>query len=129
MIRMMLHDDEQFRQLLRGLNRDLYHKIVTSKQVEDYISTFMGKDLAPFFNQYLRNTSLPAVLAKQHGPNITLTLRGYDDALRIPIYSGNRFICELSTAPVTIPVNDTKALRNYLIVYMPVDNNTKNLVR
>lgn len=59
MIRMMLNDDKKFRELLRGLNRDFYHKIVTSKEVEDYISRFVGKDLKPFFDQYLRTTNKP----------------------------------------------------------------------
>ena len=59
MIRMMLNDDERFRQLLRGLNRDFYHKIVTSAEVEAYISRFAGKNLQPFFDQYLRTTRIP----------------------------------------------------------------------
>ncbi len=59
MIRVMMNDDKKFRQLLRGLNKDFYHKIVTSKQVEDYIQKFTGLDLAAFFNQYLRTTHIP----------------------------------------------------------------------
>lgn len=59
MIRVIMNDDEKFRQLLRGLNKDFYHKIVTSKQVEDYIQKFTGLDLAAFFNQYLRTTHIP----------------------------------------------------------------------
>jgi len=35
MIRVMMHDDEKFRGLVRKLNRDVYHEIVTSRQVED----------------------------------------------------------------------------------------------
>ena len=59
MIRMVMNDDEQFRQLLRGLNRDFYHKIVTSAQVEEYINKFAGYDFTPLFNQYLRGTDIP----------------------------------------------------------------------
>jgi aminopeptidase N len=59
MIRMMIDDDQRFRQLLRGLNKDFYHKIVTTKEVEDYISRFVGHDLKPFFDQYLRTTQKP----------------------------------------------------------------------
>ncbi len=61
MIRMMINNDSAFRQLLRGLNRDFYHKIVTSKEVEEYISRFVGKDLKPFFDQYLRSTGKPTL--------------------------------------------------------------------
>ena len=59
MIRMVMNDDEKFRQLLRGLNRDFYHQIVTSAQVEEYISKFAGYDFVPLFNQYLRTTQIP----------------------------------------------------------------------
>lgn len=59
MIRVMMNDDEKFRQLLRGLNKDFYHKLVTSKQVEDYIMKFTGLDLKAFFDQYLRSTQMP----------------------------------------------------------------------
>ena len=61
MIRMILDDDNKFRELLRGLNKDFYHGIVTTKQVEDYISKFVGKDLSPLFNQYLRTTKIPVL--------------------------------------------------------------------
>lgn len=61
MVRMMLKDDEKFRLLLRGLNKDFYHKIVTSAEVENYISRFTGKDLKPFFDQYLRTKNEPVL--------------------------------------------------------------------
>lgn len=59
MIRIILNDDEKFRSLLRGLNKDFYHKIVTSDQVETYISEFTGEKLKPFFDEYLRTTNKP----------------------------------------------------------------------
>ncbi len=59
MIRVMMNDDEKFRQLLRGLNTDFRHKLVTSKQVEDYIMEKSGLKLEPFFNQYLRKKDIP----------------------------------------------------------------------
>ena len=59
MIRLIMNDDEKFRQLLRGINRDFYHQIVTSAQVEEYISKFAGYNFAPLFNQYLRTRKIP----------------------------------------------------------------------
>ena len=120
MIRMMMHDDQKFRQLLRELNKDFYHKIVSSRQVEDSISRFTGMDLKLFFNHYLRKSNLPAVVASQHGTKITLSMpyKDVDDAFSLPIYNGNgRFICDLSRKPVTIPAEDVSALLNYLIAY------------
>jgi len=59
MIRVLMNDDAKFRQLLRGLNKDFYHKIVTTKEVEDYIIRFTGLNLKPLFDQYLRTTNIP----------------------------------------------------------------------
>jgi len=59
MIRQIMNNDEQFRQLLRGLNRDFHHKIVTSAAIEAYISQFAHYNFAPLFNQYLRTTDIP----------------------------------------------------------------------
>ncbi len=61
MIRIMTNDDEKFRQMLRGLGKDFYHRQVTSQQVEEYISTHTELDLKAFFNQYLRNTDVPVL--------------------------------------------------------------------
>ena len=61
MIRNTMNNDERFRQLLRGLNKDFYHKIVTTAQVEDYISKAVGKKLQPFFDQYLRTPNIPVL--------------------------------------------------------------------
>lgn len=58
-LRQLIEDDEKWRQILRGLNRDFYHQTVTSKQIEDYISQKTGYDLKEFFDQYLRTTQIP----------------------------------------------------------------------
>ncbi|MES2828299.1 MAG: M1 family metallopeptidase [Bacteroidota bacterium] len=58
-IRAMIGNDEKFRALLRGLNKTFYHKTITTKQLEDYISSFTGLKLDKFFDQYLRKSSLP----------------------------------------------------------------------
>lgn len=59
MIRVMMDDDTKFRALLRGLNKDFHHQMVTSAQVEDYIMEKTGLKLEPFFNQYLRTADIP----------------------------------------------------------------------
>jgi aminopeptidase N len=55
----MTNDDEKFRSMLRGLGKDFYHGMVTSQQVEEYISTHTGLKLDAFFEQYLRTTDIP----------------------------------------------------------------------
>ncbi|WP_299129217.1 M1 family metallopeptidase [uncultured Winogradskyella sp.] len=60
-LRQLINDDEQWRQILRGLNKDFHHQTVTTKQIEDYISEKANKDLSAFFNQYLRDTRIPTL--------------------------------------------------------------------
>jgi aminopeptidase N len=54
-----VEDDELWRSILRGLNKDFYHQTVSSQQVEKYFSEKTGKDLTAFFDQYLRTKDLP----------------------------------------------------------------------
>jgi aminopeptidase N len=69
-IRQIINDDEKFRQILRGLNKDFYHQTVTSKQIENYISQKSGKDLSKVFDQYLRTTQIPVLQLKAEGDKI-----------------------------------------------------------
>ena len=58
-LRQLVDNDEKWREILRGLNTEFYHKTVTTKDIEDYISKKTGKDLSAFFNQYLRTSKIP----------------------------------------------------------------------
>ena len=58
-LRQLFDDDEKWRQVLRGLNRQFYHQVVTSAQVEAYIDDQTDIDLKPIFDQYLRDTRIP----------------------------------------------------------------------
>ena len=58
-LRQLFKDDEKWRQVLRGLNKEFYHQTVTTVQIENYLSQQVGRDLKPFFNQYLRDVRIP----------------------------------------------------------------------
>lgn len=58
-LRQIMDNDEKWRSILVGLNKDFYHQTVTTQQVENYINNFFKIDLIPFFNQYLRTTKIP----------------------------------------------------------------------
>jgi len=60
-LRQIVNDDAKWRSILRGLNQEFYHQTVTTRQIENYISEKTGRDLAPFFNQYLRDFRLPVL--------------------------------------------------------------------
>lgn len=58
-IRQVMDNDEKFRNMLRSMNADFYHKTVTSTEIENYISKWMGRDLSKVFDQYLRTIQVP----------------------------------------------------------------------
>ncbi|WP_369411484.1 M1 family metallopeptidase [Longitalea luteola] len=60
-IRQIINNDSTFRTILRGLNKTFYHKTVTTREVENYISRQAGIDLSKVFDQYLRTTRIPTL--------------------------------------------------------------------
>ncbi|MHA7830762.1 MAG: M1 family metallopeptidase [Flagellimonas sp.] len=70
-LRQLVDDDEKWRQMLRGINKEFYHQTVTTKQIEDYLSEKSGKDLSAFFDQYLRTTMIPTLEYKIDANTIT----------------------------------------------------------
>ena len=81
-LRQLLEDDDKWREILRGLNKDFYHQTVSSKQVEDYISQKSGIDLTEFWNQYLRTTKIPKLEYNIKGDKLyfryTNIVKGFD---------------------------------------------------
>ncbi|RZK98898.1 MAG: M1 family peptidase, partial [Pedobacter sp.] len=60
-IRQIINDDTKFRNMLRGLNKEFYHQMVSTQQVENYISSKSGNDLSKVFDQYLRSRNIPTL--------------------------------------------------------------------
>ncbi|SNS51851.1 Peptidase family M1 [Ekhidna lutea] len=60
-VRQLVNDDEKWRSVLRGLNKDFYHQMVSSQEVESYISEKSGVDLSDVFDQYLRDARVPVL--------------------------------------------------------------------
>jgi aminopeptidase N len=58
-LRQIVNDDTKWRELLRGINKDFYHQVVTGEQIENYLSEKTGMNLKPFFDQYLRDIRIP----------------------------------------------------------------------
>ncbi|MDO6601981.1 M1 family metallopeptidase [Arenibacter palladensis] len=88
-IRQLVDDDEKWRTILRGLNREFYHQTVTTKQIEEYISNTSGIDLTQFFDQYLRNAKIPMLEYQVNGKQLrfryTNIVNGFDMPLRLSI--------------------------------------------
>lgn len=83
--RQLLEDDEKFRQILRGMNGKFYHKTVTTKDIENYMSEMSGIDLTEFFNQYLRTTMVPTLEYKLKGNEITYRWVNIVDKFDMPV--------------------------------------------
>ena len=60
-IRQVIGNDELWREILRGLNKEFYHQTVTTEEIENYIIEKSGKDLEPIFDQYLRDYRVPVL--------------------------------------------------------------------
>ncbi len=77
-IRQLIDDDAKFKEMLRGLNKDFYHKTIDSKDVEKYMSQKSGKDLSKIFHQYLRTIKIPELeyqMAERKGTRVSFDLK------------------------------------------------------
>ena len=86
-LRQIVNDDVKWRNILRGLNSEFYHKVVTGEQIENYLSEHTGLNLQRFFDQYLRDTRIPIFEYYVKGDELTFRwnncVRGFDMPLRI----------------------------------------------
>lgn len=64
-IRQLINNDEKFKQLLRGMNKQYWHTTVTTEQIESYMIENSGLKLAKIFDQYLRTNKIPTLEYKQ----------------------------------------------------------------
>jgi len=91
-IRQLIHNDEKFRSILRGLNKTFYHQTVTSAQIENYIAKESGLKLNKIFDEYLRTIKVPVF--NYHIDNEKLFYRwtdvmeGFDMPLKVTLKPG-----------------------------------------
>lgn len=84
-LRTWMNNDEKFRQMLRGLNKEFYHQTVTTEQIENYIAKFCGLNLNAFFNQYLRTVKVPTLELKQNGNKVEYRYTNVVDGFTMPL--------------------------------------------
>ncbi len=84
-IRSIINSDEKWRGILRGLNKDFWHQTVTTKQIEDYISSKSGIDLSKVFDQYLRTTRIPKLRYKIEGKKVMFNYENVISGFAMPI--------------------------------------------
>ncbi|WP_025765353.1 M1 family metallopeptidase [Dyadobacter tibetensis] len=90
-IRQLVHNDEKWRQILRGLNEEFYHQTVTSAQIENYMSKKSGIDLSKVFDQYLRDIRIPTLeyrsSKKGYEYRWTNVVEGFDMPVKVQLGS------------------------------------------
>ncbi|MDC1313200.1 M1 family metallopeptidase [Flavobacteriaceae bacterium] len=88
-LRQLIADDQKWRAILQGLNKDFYHQTVTSHQVETYISEKSGIHLTQFWEQYLRTTMIPnlqyTIKQNQLKYRYTDIIKGFDMPVQVKI--------------------------------------------
>jgi len=84
-IRQLINKDEKWRQVLRGLNSKFYHKTVTTKEIEEYISKKSGINLSTFFDQYLRDYRIPEFTYIIKGTELKYKWTQVVDGFNMPI--------------------------------------------
>lgn len=84
-LRQIIDDDEEWRSILRGLNKEFYHQTVTTDQIEHYIGMQMERDLRPFFDQYLRTIDIPVLEYKTSGKQFEFRFSNAIEGFTIPI--------------------------------------------
>jgi aminopeptidase N len=70
-IRHIIGDDTRWTGILRGLNAEFRHRIVTGRQVQEYITAQAGVPLEKVFEQYLTTTRIPAFEYRLEGSRLT----------------------------------------------------------
>jgi len=127
-IRQLINDDEKFRSILRGLNKDFYHKTVNSSQVEMYMSQKSGKDLSKIFDQYLRTTKIPELEYKMNGKKLSYRWTNCVNGFDMPLQLGTGKILTIMPTtkwqdmelPAGYSINDIN--KNFYITVKKVDN-------
>ena len=84
-LRQMINDDEAFRKLLVDMNREFFHKTISSRQVEEFIASETGLDLEPFFEQYLRTTKIPRFQYRIQGDKLTYRFKNVVEGFHMPL--------------------------------------------
>jgi aminopeptidase N len=120
-IRTLLGDDEKWRSILRGLNKDFYHQTVTTKQIEDYLIEKSGLGLQPVFDQYLRDTRIPVLACKWEKGKLSYrweqTIAGFDMPVTL-LHKGEPVMLKPSTEWQQINLkrtDDLKVQRDYYV--------------
>jgi len=98
-IRHSLNNDALFRSILRGLNKEFYHKTVTGAQIEAFVSKRAGFSYSKVFNQYLRTIQIPVFEYSIKGGQVWYRYTNCVDGFNLPLTLKKEGIPNLSLKP------------------------------
>jgi aminopeptidase N len=84
-IRHIIGDDDRWRSILRGLNTEFRHRVVTGRQVREYIGAKAGVPLAKVFEQYLETTKIPVLEYRLEGAKLSYRWAGVVPGFAMPV--------------------------------------------
>ena len=84
-IRQLINNDEKWRSILRGLNKDFYHTTVSTADIENYLIKKSKIDLSKVFDQYLRTIKIPVFEYKIEGNKVTYRWNNVVEGFKMPI--------------------------------------------
>ena len=119
-IRQVINNDDKFRQILRGLNKDFYHQTVTTQQIEHYILEKSGIDFSTVFDQYLRTTQIPTLQYSQSGNTLKFRYDAGVKNLKLPIRINGTQEINPSEKWQTVKLSSSRPVtfdENYYIYY------------
>lgn len=85
MLRCMIDDDQKWREILRGVNKEFYHQTISSKQMEDYIIKESSMILDKFFDQYLRDRRVPVLEYYSRDGKLNYRFTNVVDGFEMPL--------------------------------------------
>ena len=84
-MRHMLRDDKAWREVLRGLNSEFWHKTIGTVEFESYMSRSSGFDFSLVFDQYLRTTKIPEVHYYIGDGEVTVWFENVVPGFKVPV--------------------------------------------
>ncbi len=124
-IRQLVNDDAKWRRIIRGIGRTFWHRTVSGKQIEDYMSRQSRLDLEKVFDQYLRTTRVPVLEYRIDGRTLSYrwanVVPGFDMPVKVTLSPGAfSFIQPVErwlTSPLSLPrPEDFRVDENFYIV-------------
>ena len=127
MLRTIHGDTEDWRRILRLLNETYFHKTVSSAEVEKFMAKEMKLNLDAFWNQYLRETTVPTLEYEIQGKKLLFKFTGAVKKFAMPVrvkINGEDYVLDASVKNRRVkldePIETVETNPNYYINYKPL---------